>query len=80
MRFRTGFVGGAMVGYVVGARVAGRAEQEEEAEARGRGVLSAMARHPSAQRLSGRGLEALRRARSSIQRRLEASADDVSMN
>jgi hypothetical protein len=80
MRFRTGLMIGAMVGYAVGARLTRRAELEEDVETRGRGVLSAMARHPSAHRLSGRGLEALRRARSSIQRRLEASADDVSMN
>jgi hypothetical protein len=47
-----------------------------------------MTRHPSAQGfgrrvvdLTGeRGLDAIRRARANIQRRLEADVDDVSMN
>jgi hypothetical protein len=50
-----------------------------------------MARHPSAQRLGkggrrvidiagDRGVQAIRKARQNLQRRLDASADDLSMN
>jgi hypothetical protein len=88
MKFRTGLVIGGIAGYVIGTRMARR--DEDEAAPR-QGVLEAMARHPSARRLSERGrrvidlagergVGALRRARSTIQRRLEASVDDVSMN
>jgi hypothetical protein len=87
MKFRTGLVIGGVAGYVIGTRMA-RSPDEEGARQK---VLEAMARHPSARRFSERGrrvidlagergIEALRRARSSIQRRLEASVDDVSMN
>jgi hypothetical protein len=86
MRFRTGLIVGAAVGYVIGSRMS----QQPEDEARG-GVIAAMARHPSAQRLGkggrrvidiagDRGAQAIRRARQNLQRRLDASADDLSMN
>jgi len=82
MRFRIGLIVGLVVGYLVGRALARR-----EAEGRPMGVRAAMSRHPSAQRLSGlaglagaRGMEALQRARATIQRRLEASVDDLSMN
>jgi hypothetical protein len=46
-----------------------------------------MARHPSSQRLAGlaeragtKGFEAIQRARATIQRRLVADVDDLSMN
>jgi hypothetical protein len=46
-----------------------------------------MSRHPSAQRFAGlaeraswKGVEALQRARATIQRRLVADVDDLSMN
>jgi hypothetical protein len=46
-----------------------------------------MSRHPSSQRLAGlagkagsMGVEAIQRARASIQRRLVADVDDLSMN
>ena len=51
-------------------------------------MFGSMTRHPSAQLvrrrvvdLTGeRGLDAIRRARATIQRRLEADVDDLSMN
>ena len=87
MRFRTGLIIGAIVGYLIATRMRRSAENEE---ARG-GIVGAMARHPSAQRFAYRGkgmanlagdkaAQALRRARATIQRRLEANADDLSMN
>jgi hypothetical protein len=87
MKFRTGLVIGAIAGYAIASRRAHRSDEDD-----GRGsILAAMSRHPSAQRLSdrgrrvidlagGRGTEAIRRARASLQRRLEASSDDLSMN
>ncbi len=86
MKFRTGVLIGAILGYLIGSRMAKQAESEGRS-----GVISAMSRHPSAQRLSdtsrrvidlagGKGVEAIRRARATIQRRLEANADDLSMN
>ncbi len=86
MKFKTGLVVGLAIGYLVGRRM-GREEREEGSG----GVLGAMARHPSAQRFADqgkrlaeragfRGVGAIQRARESIQRRLEASADDLSMN
>ena len=82
MRFRTGLIVGVVVGYLVARQIARR-----EAEGRPIGVRSAMSRHPSAQRFAGlaeragsKGVEAIQRARATIQRRLEANVDDLSMN
>lgn len=85
------FVTGAAVGFALGWALASRMRRQEvEVEARreARGILGSMTRHPSAQRLGRRvvdltgerGLGAFRRARASIQRRLVADVDDVSMN
>ncbi|HEX5949669.1 MAG TPA: hypothetical protein VFZ96_01605 [Actinomycetota bacterium] len=85
------FVTGAVVGFALGwAAATWLREQDTELEVRreARGMAGSMARHPSAQGLrrrvvdltGDRGLEAIRRARASIQRRLEASVDDVSPN
>ncbi len=82
MRFRIGLIVGLVIGFLVARELARR-----EAEGRPIGVRAAMSRHPSAQRLSGLaeragsvGMGALQRARATIQRRLEASVDDLSMN
>jgi hypothetical protein len=83
MRFVTGVVVGAAIGWLAANRVR-RDEEQREA----RSIFASMSRHPSAQRLSRRvsdiastrGPDAIRRARASIQRRLEASPDDLSMN
>jgi hypothetical protein len=82
MRFRTGLVVGCVVGYLVARELAKR-----ETEERPSGVRAAMSRHPSSQRLAGfaeragtMGVEALQRARATIQRRLVADVDDLSMN
>jgi hypothetical protein len=86
MRFRTGIIVGAAIGYVIGSRISHQPEDESHG-----GVIAAMARHPSAQRLGkggrrvidiagDRGAQAIRRARQNLQRRLDASADDLSMN
>jgi hypothetical protein len=81
MRFKTGLVLGAIAGYFIGRRLAER----EEAE-RPNAVRAAMSRHPSARlaglanRASVKGVEAIQRARASIQRRLVADVDDLSMN
>ncbi|HET9722369.1 MAG TPA: hypothetical protein VFR44_00855 [Actinomycetota bacterium] len=85
------FVTGAAVGFALGwAAASWLRAQDTEVEVRREalGMAGSMARHPSAQGfrqrvvdLTGeRGLEAIRRARASIQRRLEASVDDVSPN
>ncbi|GEM_PF-1514109 len=85
------FVTGAAIGFALGWAVASRLRQQDsEVEVRREaiGMAGSMARHPSAQGfrrrvvdLTGeRGLEAIRRARASIQRRLEANVDDVSLN
>jgi hypothetical protein len=81
------FTLGVAVGIVIGWAVASRLHQDEE-HREARSMLQAMTRHPSAQRfgrrvadLAGeRGTDAIRRARANIQRRLEANADDLSMN
>jgi len=81
MRFRTGLVVGAVVGYLIGREMAsGEGERPN-------GVRAAMARHPSSQRLAGlagragtKSVEAIQRARATIQRRLVADVDDLSMN
>ena len=83
MRFTTGVAVGIVIGWAIANRLR---EDEEHREARS--MLQAMTRHPSAQRLGRRvvdlagerSTDAIRRARANIQRRLEASADDLSMN
>jgi hypothetical protein len=82
MRFKTGLVVGGVVGYLIGREMAKR-----EGEERPSGVRAAMSRHPSAGRFAGiaeragtKGVEALQRARATIQRRLIADVDDLSMN
>ena len=81
MRFRTGLVLGAVVGYLL-ARQMNKRESE-----RPNGIRAAMSRHPSSQRLAGlagragsMGVEAIQKARATIQRRLVADVDDLSMN
>jgi hypothetical protein len=81
MRFKTGVVVGGVLGYLI-ARELMRRESEEP-----NGVRAAMSRHPSAARFAGlagraswKGVEALQRARATIQRRLVADVDDLSMN
>ncbi len=87
MRFRTGLVLGLAAGWVIGSRM-WRAEHDEGESA---GRLAAMAAHPAARRLTDqgrrmagragfKGVEAIQRARASIQRRHEAEPDDFSMN
>jgi hypothetical protein len=82
MRFRIGLVVGLVVGIVIARRLLAR-----EGEDRPNGIRAAMSRHPSSQRLAGfagragsKGAEALQRARATIQRRLVADVDDLSMN
>jgi hypothetical protein len=86
MKFRTGLIVGAAIGYALGSRMSHEAEDDGHS-----GVIAAMARHPSAQRLGkgsrrvidiagDRGVQAIRKARQNLQRRLDASADDLSMN
>ncbi len=82
MRFRTGLLVGAAIGYVVGRQMAG-----QDWEERSSGVRAAMSRHPSSQRLAGlaekagtKSVEAIQKARASIHRRLVADVDDLSMN
>jgi hypothetical protein len=65
----------------------GRGALRRDGEERPSGVRAAMSRHPSAQRFAGfagraswKGVEALQRARATIQRRLVADVDDLSMN
>jgi hypothetical protein len=84
MRFKTGLVVGGVVGYLIGREMARR---EDEAPGRTNGIREAMSRHPSAgrfvgiaERASWKGVEALQRARATIQRRLVADVDDLSMN
>lgn len=82
MRFKTGLVVGGVVGYLVARELANR-----EGKDRPHTVRAAMSRHPSSQRIAGlaeragsKGFEALQRARATIQRRLVADVDDLSMN
>ena len=81
MRFRIGLVVGGVIGYLI-ARELGKRDAEGP-----NGIRAAMSRHPSSQRLAGlaeragsRGVEAIQRARATIQRRLVADVDDLSMN
>ena len=85
------FITGAAVGFALGWAVASRIQQQDDVvdvRREARGIAGSMTRHPSAQGfgrrvvdLTGeRGLDAIRRARANIQRRLEANVDDVSMN
>jgi len=87
MRFRTGLVIGAAIGFLVARKLAERDADEE----RPPGIRQAMARHPSttrladhgrrlAERASWRGSEAIQRARANIQRRLEPDVDDLPLN
>lgn len=86
MRFRTGIIVGAAIGYVIGSRMSHQPADDSRGS-----VIAAMARHPSTQRLGkggrrvidiagDRGVQAIRKARQNLQRRLDASADDLSMN
>jgi hypothetical protein len=82
VRFKTGMIVGGVIGYLIGREMAQR-----EAEERPSGVRAAMSRHPSAvrfvdlaERASWKGVEAIQRARATIQRRLVADVDDLSMN
>jgi hypothetical protein len=87
MKFTTGLVVGVAIGWAVANRLRDQPEADEERS----GMLSAMARHPSARRFADRGgrvanmagdraAEAIRRARANLQRRLETDVDDLSMN
>ena len=86
MRFRIGLVLGCVIGYLIGRELARRDTENE----RPLGVRQAMARHPSnrlaeqgrrlAERAGSRSVEAIQRARASIQRRLEPDVDDLSLN
>jgi hypothetical protein len=84
MRFKTGFVVGGIVGYLAGKEMAKRTMTPSDR--RSPIVRAAMERHPSTRfqgltdRASAVGLEAVRRARASIQKRLVADVDDLSMN
>ncbi len=82
MRFKTGLVVGGVLGYLIGRELMRREGDELPS-----GVRAAMSRHPSAVRFAGlagraswKGVEALQRARATIQRRLVADVDDLSMN
>jgi len=87
MRFTTGLAIGLAIGWAVAGRMQ-RQEVELEVQREARGMFGSMTRHPSAQRfgrrvadLAGeRGADAIRRARASVQRRLETNVDDLSMN
>ena len=87
MRFITGAAAGFALGWAVASRMRQR-EDETEVRREALGIAGSMTRHPSAQSfrrrvvdLTGeRGMDAIRRARANIQRRLEADVDDVSMN
>lgn len=72
MRFTTGLAVGIALGWAIASRMQ-RQEVELEARREARGILGAMTRHPSTQRLG-------RWARANLQRRLEPGVDDLSMN
>ena len=82
MRFKSGVIVGGVLGYLVGRELARRGEQERSPT-----VQAAMSRHPSSSGFAGfankagvKGVEAIQRARASIQKRLVADVDDLSMN
>jgi hypothetical protein len=82
VRFKAGMFVGGVIGYMIGREMAKR-----ETEERPSGVRAAMSRHPSAvrfadlaERASWKGVEAIQRARATIQQRLVADVDDLSMN
>jgi hypothetical protein len=83
MRFKTGLLVGGLLGYLAGRELAKRSATTEE---RSPVVRAAMERHPStgfaklANRASWKSVEAIQRARASIQKRLVADTDDLSMN
>ena len=85
MRFKTGFLVGGVLGYLAGREMAKRSTVTPDDE-RSAVVRAAMERHPSTRfaglrdRASTKGLEAIQRARASIQKRLVADVDDLSMN
>jgi len=72
MRFTTGLAVGIALGWAIASRMQ-RQEVELEARREAQGILGAMTRHPSAQRIG-------RWARENLQRRLEPGVDDLSMN
>jgi hypothetical protein len=82
MRFRTGLIVGGAIGFLIGRQLAPRGDEDRPGS-----VRAAMSRHPSSNRLAGlaerassRSVEAIQRARASIQRRMVADPDDLSMN
>jgi len=83
MRFKTGLLVGGVLGYLAGRELAKRATTSED---RSPVVRAAMERHPStpfaklANRASWKSVEAIQRARATIQKRLVADTDDLSMN
>ena len=83
MKFRTGLIVGGVAGYLIARRLASPSEEVAE---RPTAVRAAMSRHPSARiagianRASWKGVEAIQRARATIQKRLIADVDDLSMN
>ena len=84
MRFKTGLLVGGVLGFLAARELAKRSGTT--AEERSPVVRAAMERHPStrfatlANKASWKGVEAIQRARSSIQKRLTADVDDLSMN
>jgi hypothetical protein len=85
MKFRWGLIIGIAIGWLLATRI--RRNVDEEVQGR----LASMANHPATQRIAGqgrkiiekagfRGTGVIQRARRTIQRRLEADADDFSMN
>ncbi len=89
MRFMVGLVAGTAIGFAIASRLY---ERELEETRRERTVIAAaMTRHPSQRRIATssrrlidlaneHGVAAIRRARETIQRRLEPDVDDLSMN
>jgi len=82
MRFRVGVLVGIVIGYLIARRMV-----RQQGDGRASGVRAAMLRHPSSQRLAGFaerastvGAQAIQRARASLQRRMVADVDDLSMN
>jgi hypothetical protein len=87
MKFILALGAGVAIGFAAASRLYER--QLDETRRESSSIAAAMTRHPSSQRFAGRrlfdvaggrGAEAIRKARASIQRRLEANVDDLSMN